>query len=90
MRVRTTPEKAASGLCDGLSDPSMEAEAVVREARPDAVCDSGCGIAPGAAVDEGAVPDRRVLRPGEPTTTTTTTTDRSGGLHAVRGVLGRR
>ncbi len=50
------------------SDPPTEADAVARGGRPDAVCDSGCGTAPRTAVGEGPVPDRRALRPGEPTT----------------------
>lgn len=48
------PFAATSELCDGLSDPSIEADAVVYEGLPlDCVCDSGYGIAPGTAVDEG-------------------------------------
>lgn len=50
----------------------IEVDAVVHEARLDVVCDSGCGIAPGTAIDEGAVPlvDYHVLWPGKPTTNT--------------------
>lgn len=71
VRVRTTPEEATLELCDRLSDPSIEVDAVVHEGLPlDCVCDSGCGIAPGTAIDEGAIPDYRVLRPGKPTTNT--------------------
>ena len=56
VRVRTGPVKATSELCDRLSDPLIEADAVVREDCPDAVCDSGYGIAPGAVVDGGPYP----------------------------------
>lgn len=71
--VRTTPMKAASELCDRLSDPLIEVDAVVHEDLPlDCVCDLGYGIAPGTAIDEGAVPipDYHVLWPGKPTTNT--------------------
>ena len=72
VRVRTRPMEATSELCDRLSDPLIEVDAVVHEDCPDAVCDSGYGIAPGAVIDGGAlpVPDYRVLRPGKPTTNT--------------------
>ena len=73
VRVRTTPGKAASGLCDRPSDPSMEADAALHRDLPsDCVCDSGYGIAPSTAIDEGMppLPDCRALRPGEPTTNT--------------------
>ena len=75
VRVRTTPVEATLELCDGLSDPLIEVDAVVREDRPDVVCDLGYGIAPGTVIDGGAppIPDYRVLRPGEPTTNTITT-----------------
>lgn len=70
VRVRTTPKKATLELCDGLSDPLIEVDAVVHEARPDVVCDLGYGIAPRTVIDEGLVPDYRVLWPGKPTTNT--------------------
>lgn len=46
------------------------AELVGKGVPSDCVCDSGCGIAPRTAIDEGLVPipDYRVLWPGEPTT----------------------
>ena len=44
VRVRTMPAGAASGLCGGLSGPLMEADAVVREDCPDAVCDGGAAV----------------------------------------------
>lgn len=37
---------------------------------PDVVCDLGYGIAPGAVIDEGPIPDYHVLWPGKPTTNT--------------------
>lgn len=71
VRVRTRAAKAASELCDGLSDPLTEADAVVRDDCPDSVCDSGYGVAPHDAIDGGTpVPDYHVLRPGEPTANT--------------------
>lgn len=70
VRVCTTPKKATLELCDRLSNTLIEVDAVVHEARPDVVCDLGYGIAPGAVIDEGAVPDYRVLWPGKPTTNT--------------------
>lgn len=68
VRVRTTPGKATSELCDRLSDPSMEVDAVVHETRPDTVCDLGYGTAPSTVIDEGMppIPDYHVLWPGEP------------------------
>lgn len=75
VRVRTTPTTATLELCDRLSNPLIEVDAVVREACPDVVCDLGYGIAPGTAIDGGAspIPDYRVLWPGKPTTNTITT-----------------
>lgn len=70
VRVRTTPMTATLELCDRLSNPLIEVDAVVHEARPGAVCDLGYGIAPGAVIDEGAIPDYHVLWPGKPTTNT--------------------
>ena len=73
VRVRTTPGKATLELCDRLSNPLIEVDAVVHEdLLVDVVCDLGYGIAPGAVIDEGAVPipDYHVLWPGEPTTNT--------------------
>lgn len=71
VRVRTRPRKATLELCDRLSDPLIEVDAVVHEACPDAVCDLGYGIAPGTVIDEGTpLPDYHALRPGEPTTNT--------------------
>ena len=73
VRVRTTPRKATLELCDRLSNPLIEVDAVVHEDLPaDVVCDLGYGIAPSTAIDEGAVPtpDHHVLWPGKPTTNT--------------------
>jgi len=70
VRVRTMPKRATLELCDGLSDPLIEVDAVVDEARPDVVCDLGYGIAPRTAIDEGPVPGYCVLWPGKPTTNT--------------------
>lgn len=72
VRVRTRPKKATLGLCDRRSRPLIEVDAVVHEGCPDAVCDVGYGIAPGTAIDEGAlpIPDYYVLWPGKPTTNT--------------------
>ena len=69
--VRIGPTEATSGLCDRLSDPPIEADAVVHKGIPlDCVCDLGYGIAPGTVIDEGTIPDCHVLWPGEPTTNT--------------------
>ena len=71
VRVRTEAKRATLELCDGLSDPLIEVDAVVHEDRPDAVCDLGYGVAPRTAIDEDAsVPDYHVLWPGKPTTNT--------------------
>lgn len=71
VRVCTTPNKAALELCDRLSNPLIEVDAVVCKSIPlDCVCDLGYGIAPGTVIDEGAVPDYHVLWPGKPTTNT--------------------
>lgn len=73
VRVRTTPMKATSELCDRLSDPSIEVDAVVNKDLPlDCVCDLGYGIAPSTVIDEGMppIPDYHVLWPGKPTTNT--------------------
>ena len=72
VRVRTGPAEATLELCDRLSNPLIEVDAVVRGDCPDAVCDLGYGTAPGAVIDGGAspVPDYRVLWPGKPTTNT--------------------
>lgn len=72
VRVRTSPTEATLELCDRLSNPLIEVDAVVRDDRPDAVCDLGYGIAPRTAIDEGTapVPDYHVLWPGKPTTNT--------------------
>ena len=72
VRVRTTPTKAASELCDRVSDPSIEVDAVVHGGLPlDRVCDSGYGTTPAPRSTGGTdmpLPDRHALRPGEPTT----------------------
>ena len=71
VRVRTTPKKATLELCDRLSNPLIEVDAVVYRSLPlDCVCDLGYGIAPGAVIDEGTIPDYHVLWPGKPTTNT--------------------
>lgn len=71
VRVRTTPKKATLELCDRLSNPLIEVDAVVYRDLPlDCVCDLGYGIAPGTVIDEGATPDYHVLWPGKPTTNT--------------------
>lgn len=70
VRVRTTPNQATLELCDRLSNPLIEVDAVVRDDCPDAMCDLGYGTAPGAVIDEGLIPDYRVLWPGKPTTNT--------------------
>lgn len=60
-------------VCDRLSNPLIEVDAVVHEGCPDVVCDLGYGIAPGTVIDEGALPDYHVLWPGKPTTNTIAT-----------------
>lgn len=71
--VRTTPQKATLELCDRLSNPLIEVDAVVhKDLLPDCACDLGYGIAPFTAIDEGTapLPDYHVLWPGKPTTNT--------------------
>lgn len=73
VRVRTTPGKATLELCDRLSNPLIEVDAVVHKDLPaDVVCDLGYGIAPSTVIDEGRlpIPDYHVLWPGKPTTST--------------------
>lgn len=73
VRVRTMPMKATLELCDRLSNPLIEVDAVVHKDLPlDCVCDLGYGVAPSTVIDEGVLPlpDYRVLWPGEPTTNT--------------------
>lgn len=73
VRVRTAPMKATLELCDRLSRPLIEVDAVVNEDLPLAcVCDLGYGVAPRTVIDEGAlpIPDYHVLWPGKPTTNT--------------------
>ena len=41
----------ATGLCDRLSNPLIGVDVVVHKACPDAVCDLGCGIAPGTVFE---------------------------------------
>ena len=76
VRVRTTPGKATLELCDRLSNPLIEVDAVVHKDLPlDCVCDLGYGIAPYTVIDEGMppMPDYHVLWPGKPTTNTVLT-----------------
>lgn len=48
VRVCTMPRKATLELCDRLSNPLIEVDAVVHKNLPlDCVCDLGYGIAPG-------------------------------------------
>lgn len=74
VRVRTRPKRATLELCDRLSNPLIEVDAVVNEDIPlDCVCDLGYGIAPGAVIGEDVplpIPDYHVLWPGKPTTNT--------------------
>ena len=73
VRVRTTLRKATLELCDRLSNPLIEVDAVVhKDLLPDVVCDLGYGIAPSTAIDGGMLPtpDYHVLWPGKPTTNT--------------------
>ena len=73
VRVRTTPGKATLELCDRLSNPLIEVDAVVhKDLLENVVCDLGYGIAPSTVIDEGMLPlpDYHVLWPGKPTTNT--------------------
>lgn len=72
VRVRTTPKKATLELCDRLSNPLIEVDAVVyKDLLPDCVCDLGYGIAPGTVIDERTpIPDYHVLWPCKQTTNT--------------------
>lgn len=72
VRVRTTPRKATLELCDRLSNPLIEVDAVVHKTCPDVVCDLGYWIAPFTVIEEGMLPvsDYHVLWPGKPTTNT--------------------
>lgn len=71
VRVRTRAREATLELCDRRSNPLIEVHAVVNRDLPlDCVCDVGYGIAPGAVIDEGPLPDYHVLWPGKPTTNT--------------------
>ena len=73
VRVCTSPMKATLVLCDRLSNPLIEVDAVVHKDLPlDCVCDLGYGIAPYTVIDEGMLPisDYYVLWPGKPTTNT--------------------
>lgn len=73
VRVRTTPNHATLELCDRLSNPLIEVDAVVRNDCPDVMCDLGYGVAPQTVIDEGTnmpIPDYHVLWPGKPTTNT--------------------
>lgn len=75
VRVHTTPGKATLELCDRLSNPLIEVDAVVRKSCSDVVCDLGYGIAPRTVIDEETpnpipLPDYHVLWPGKPTTNT--------------------
>lgn len=72
VRVRTTAKTATLELCDRLSNPLINVDAVVHKTHPDTVCDVGYGIAPGTVIDEGTapLPDYHVLWPGKPTTNT--------------------
>lgn len=73
VRVHTRPKRATLELCDRLSNPLIEVDAVVNEAYPDVVCDLGYGIAPHTVIDEGPIPDYYVLWPGKPTASTIAT-----------------
>ena len=72
VRVRTTPVRATLELCDRLSNPLIEVDAVVYKSLPlGCVCDLGYGIASGTVIDENTpIPDYHVLWPGKPTTNT--------------------
>lgn len=53
VRVRTTPRKATLEVCDRLSNPLIEVDAVVcKDLLPDVVCDLGYGIAPSTVIDD--------------------------------------
>lgn len=73
VRIRAERGKATLELCDRLSEPLIEIDAVMHEARPDVVCDLGYGITPGTVIEEGTIPDYIVLWPGKPTTSTIAT-----------------
>ena len=74
VRVRTRANQATLELCDRLSNPLIEVDAVVNKDCPDVVCDLGYGIAPGDVLDAPptGIPAGcfHVLWPGEPTTNT--------------------
>lgn len=73
VRVRTTRRKATLELCDRLSNPLIEVDAVVHEdLLADVMCDLGYGVAPSTVIDEGMLPlpEYHVLWPGKPTTNT--------------------
>lgn len=71
VRVRTTLKNATLELCDRLSNPLIEVDAVVHNDCPGVVCDVGYGVAPQTVIDEDApIPDYHVLWPGKPTTNT--------------------
>ena len=73
VRVRTRATQTTLELCDRLSNPLIEVDAVVNRDLPlDCVCDLGYGVAPGTVIDERAlpIPDYHVLWPGKPTTNT--------------------
>jgi hypothetical protein len=76
VRLEACSHKATLVLCDRLSNPLIEVDAVVHDACPDVVCDLGYGIAPGTVIgDDAPIPmhDYHVLWPGKPTTNTITT-----------------
>ena len=73
VRVRTRPTEATLELCDRLSNPLIEVDAVIHKDCPDVVCDLGYGIAPGTVIGDDTpvpVPDCHTLWPGKPTTNT--------------------
>ena len=72
VRVRTTPKMATLELCDRLSNPLIEVDAVINKDIPlDCVCDLGYGMAPGTVIgDDMPIHDYYVLWPGKPTTNT--------------------
>ena len=86
VRVRTTAKTATLELRDRLSNPLIEVDAVVHNDYPDVVCDVGYGIAPHDVIDEGPIPDYRVLWPGKPTTNTVWRTTRGSRRSRKRGV----
>ena len=74
VRVRTRAKKATLELCDRLSNPLIEVDAVIHKDLPmDCVCDLGYGVAPGDVIDDATPPDYHVLWPGKPTTNTIAT-----------------